>query len=314
LQFVDYPLTHAERLDQFARSAALLTVDETHVDAITSIYGAQHFAYVGFSPHAAIGEPAPRAKDAAAFAAQRPISILFAGTFYRDGETPWQSLDAPVRKVFDDALDIAASSEFIPALEAFDQAMAASGLDPADKRFTDLRKGARLVHEQMRRRRRFLLLKGAAKIGLPMHVFGSGYERQLYRFKNVSFGGSASYTEILHLMQQSRLVLNANANFGAGSHERPLSALLAGAAAVSDHSTFYERAFRDGEEICLFKWQDLDAGLAKIAALADSPEAAWGMARAGQRRVLAEHRWSNRIDNILGAAAAAREQAMAIVA
>jgi spore maturation protein CgeB len=107
-------------------------------------------------------------------------------------------------------------------------------------------------------------------------------------------------------MGAARVVLNINANFGDGSHERPLTAMLAGAAVASDHSVWWDENFVEDREILFYRWRDLDAGLARLGALADDPEASWRMAVAGQRRVMAEHRFANRVDTVLAAAQAAR--------
>jgi spore maturation protein CgeB len=102
--------------------------------------------------------------------------------------------------------------------------------------------------------------------------------------------------------------LNTNANFGAGSHERPLTAMLAGAVAVSDFSTFYSNNFREGEEIVLYRWMALEEGMHRVGALLEQPDAAHAIAAAGQARVSAQHRWDNRVDAIIAAAAAARDR------
>ena len=64
IQFVDYPFTHMQRLDGCTRAAAILVIDESHAEAIASVYGPDHFAHLGFCPHAAIGQAAPREGDA----------------------------------------------------------------------------------------------------------------------------------------------------------------------------------------------------------------------------------------------------------
>jgi hypothetical protein len=107
-------------------------------------------------------------------------------------------------------------------------------------------------------------------------------------------------------MKRARVVLSINANFGAGSHERPLSALLAGAAAATDHSSFYQQAFALDRELAIFRWMSLPDDLQRVGALAEDPAAAFALARAGHARVLAAHRWTHRLDAILAAADAGR--------
>jgi spore maturation protein CgeB len=307
IQYLDYPLTHALRLDRTPRSVAILVVDESHIDAIEATYGAEHFAFVGFSPHAAMSEAAPP-EPPAQFAA-RPIPVLFSGTHYKPGAPTWTTFEPKLRKLFDQAFDLALSREWMPAMDVLRSVLTAQGLNPEAANLRDVRRAATFLHEQVRSHRRFQLLKATAKAGLPLHVYGKGYERDLYRFKNVIFGGEAEFREILGLMRCARMVLNVNANFGAGSHERPLSAMLAGAVAASDHSRFYEERFREAEEIVLYRWMSLDDDMARLTRLAADPHDAHAIARAGQARAVADHRWDNRVDTILAAAQAVRTRA-----
>ena len=303
LQHVDYPLSHLERLERTAEDTAILTVDTTHVHAIISTFGPTRFAHVAFCPHAAVGQPAQADLDAFA---QRPVPLLFAGSYYGPDVPAWRGGDAAVAAIFDAALEIALDAEFVPALDAVDQALRAHGLDPADPNLERLRKLATAVHEQVRCVRRLAFLDAVGAAGLPLHLAGSGYEGRFDHYPTFNPMGEASLPEVAQLMSVARVVVNINANFGAGSHERPLTAMLAGAAVASDHSAWWADRFVEDEEILLYRWKDIDGGLARLAALVDDPEAAWRMAVAGQRRVTAEHRFDHRADEVLAAAQATR--------
>src|SRR6201999_2531804 len=135
----------------------------------------------------------------------------------------------------------------------------------------------------------------------PLHIVGSDWESQLHRFKNATYEGPVEMTRMAELMAQSRVVLNTNGNFGAGSHERPFSASLAGAATFSDLSRYYAEVFRPGENIELFQWRDLDVGMAALAALAADPERCFAYGRSAKAETLAHHTWDRRIDLIFAA-------------
>lgn len=301
VQYVDYPLSHYARLGPTSPATALLVVDPSHAEAVRSVYGEARFRSVAFSPHGAIGEPHPREPDAGAFLAARPIPILFPGSFYRPGPPMWAQLDPPTRRVFELAVDIALSTEFIPALEAFDQALEQRGGHLRGTARSDMRINAFAVHEHVRRHRRFEMLKALARAGLPVQVAGAGYAKDLYRFKNVTHLGEHSLGGVVELMRRSRVVLNVNANFGRGSHERPLSAMTAGAVAATDASTFYDEAFA-ADELVQLRWSRLDEDLQALGRLLDDGEALFRMAGRGQARATAEHRWDQRVDAILAAA------------
>ena len=305
VHFVDYPLSHQERLRDTVPETALLTVDPTHVDAVRSTFGNDHVAHLAFCPHAGVGEPVALDADPEAFAAQRPIPILFPASFYPLEAPMWAEEGPGIRRVFDSALDIALGAEFIPALDAVDQVLREMGEDPADPRYALLRRYSCMVHEHVRKVRRGLLLEAAGKAGLPVFCAGFGYDAWIEKYPSLRLAPAMSLTDVAEFMGRARVVLNANANFGRGSHERPLTAMLAGAAVASDHGAWWAEQFVEDEDMLLYRWRDLDAGVARLA-LVNDPEAAWRMGRNAQAKAAASHRFDNRVDTVLTAAAAAQ--------
>lgn len=305
LHHVDYPLSHLEQLEATPADTAILTVDPTHVDAVCSTLGADRFAHVAFCPHAAVGEPAALDADPDAYAAERPLPILFAGSFYGEQAAPWTEEGAGIRTVFDRALEIALGGEFTPALEALDQALRSFGEDPADPRYARLRLYATWVHEQVRRTRRLALLDAAGRAGLPVFCIGSGYEGWIERHESFRLGPPMGLTDAVALMRRARVVLNVNANFGFGSHERPLNAMLAGTAVATDGGWWRARFIED-EDFLSYRWTDLDDGVARLGALAEDAGAAWRLGASAQGKVVAAHRFDHRVDAVIEAAKAVR--------
>ena len=302
IQYVDHPLAHTDKLDGTTGDAGLLFVDATHAEAVERAYGPDRFAHLGFCPHAAIGEARAPDPDPQAFLERRPIPILFSGSIFDPGPRPWAAFDDVVRRIHDAAFDIAMGEEWTPAHDAFAMAMRGFGLDPADLRWRLLHKGAGLVHQHVRMHRRLMVLKAAARLGLPIHACGRGYEPWLETFGAITHLGSLDVAESIAAMARSRVLLNVNANFGGGSHERVFTAMKAGAAVASDASTYYRSQFQPGAEIVFYRWGQLDSDLERIGALAENPEAGFALARAGQAEALMHHAWNHRVPVILDAA------------
>lgn len=303
---VDYVLSQEPRLKATPRETAMLLIDHSQVDALNSVMGPDRYAHVGFCAHAAVGEAAAEDPDVETFQARRDIPILLSCTLTRPGAPLWADLAPRIRAVFDDAFDLAMARDWMRPLDALDQAMAARGLTAKTLGITQGRLAAAALDVQVRLTRRFAFVRALAKTGLPVHIRGRGWERDLYRFgKAAVFGGEATMAEVAGLMARSRIVLNTNGNFGEGSHERPLSALLAGAAVLTDDSRFYAEAFGPDEGLVRFRWSDLDGAMAALGDLNADPARAHGLARAGQARVRAEHLWDHRVPVILQAARAA---------
>jgi hypothetical protein len=308
----DYIFSQAARLNGTPRETAVLLVDPTQVDAVRSIAGADRFACLDFFPHPAVGDPAPDDATPAGFLERRPINVLWSGGFQKP-ETLWAGVEGPARHVFQDAFDLALSVEWMPPHQALDTVLASRGLDLHAPEHRAIREAASVIDVEVRKTRRFEFLKAVAKTGVPLHICGHGWESQLYRFKNATFEGPVEMTRMIELMRQSRVVLNTNGNFGAGSHERPFSASLAGAATFSDFSRYYAQVFEPGGNIELFRWKDLPAGMAALTALAGDADRCFDYARSAKALTLAGHTWDQRIDLILKAADAVRgSQAMTL--
>jgi len=313
VQYVDHPFTHMARLTKSPRSAIVLTIDQSHADHVTSVFGQDRFAYVGFNPHAAIGKAAPLQANANAYAEARPISMLFTGTYYRLTKPLWDGLNASLKQIFSDAADLALSRDWMPAHDALLEILAAKGIGADHQEARKLLPYSFMVHEWVRRTRRFQFLKTAAKAKLPLTAFGNGYEKDLYHFKNMDYRGPASFKEIIQHMQKSRIVLNVNANFGTGSHERPLCAMMAGAVCASEWSSFYDQNFNIGDtsgEMTCFRWSTLRDDLERIAHLSENPQALFDMARAGQAKAKENHTWTSRVRTVIAAVDKARASSL----
>lgn len=309
IQYIDSPLHpgHWERLAATPTDTALLFHDRNHVAAVQSIFGPNRFAYVGFNPHAGMGPLRRLPQTAAEYAAQRPIAIFFPATQTTCERQPWEDFSAPAREILDETTDLVVHQPTLSANEALAAVLAAYGFDPREKTYRDIRPLAHYVEDWVRRQRRLAFLQALEKAKFPVTVCGKGFTDLPASF---DYRGPVDFPQALALMGQTRMVLNASAIYGQGSHERPLCAMLAGAAAASDYSSFFAEEFRDGQEIVLFRWTHLDEDLEKIRRVIENPQALLAMAQAGQCKTAERHLWINRIETILHAArmaAAARK-------
>jgi hypothetical protein len=303
LWHVDYLLGQFARLEQTPAETRLMAVDPTQADGVRAAYGDGRHPHMRFFPHPAVGDAAPDQSDVDAFMAARPISLLWSGSFQKP-DRDWGHLAADLQRVLRDAVDIALAEEWVAPHVAADRALRAHGVDPTRPEQRWKLKVAGYVQEAVRSTRRFEFLKAVAKTGLPIHICGEGWQPHLYRFKNATYEGSVDMARMVELMRASRIVLNTNVNFGAGSHERVFSASLAGAAVFTDHSRYYDEAFAAGE-IATYRWMDLSGAMSELTALAADPRRAFEMGRAAKARTVDRHTWEKRLPLLLEAADAA---------
>ena len=296
----DYILASWERLKSTPSSTSLLVVDPTQIDALTAAAGeGRHRAR--FFPHPAVGEPIADEPDVEAFMAARPIPVLWSGGFVQP-QRPWSAASQTTQKVMDSAVELALACEWMPPHAALAQVLRAVGFDVSDPARRHQLASAWLIDTEVRSARRHAFLLALADSGVELHICGDGWAPHLDRFRGATYHGPVEMTRMVELMRQSRVVLNTNGNFGAGSHERPFSASLAGAATFSDFSRYYAAEFQPSENIALFSWLDLPGAMDSLRALSADAERCWRMACSAKQLTLARHTWDRQIPDLLDAA------------
>jgi hypothetical protein len=299
--YVDHPLHHLARLSTPIGKHLAFFLDRTHVQFMTAWAKRGAFAHLGFLPPGAneLPEPPDLSDDAWA---KRDIGVLFTGTYRGAPPMAWREWpESPARTIVEAVAQRMADDARLPVLDAVKQAMAALGGDftPAFlEQAAPLLQPAQAFSEAYHRDR---VLQALGKAGVPIQVWGHGWEPLAERHPSFAYGGVGSFEETLGLLRRARIVLNINNGFVAGGHERVFTAMCGGAAVFSDQTKFYADAFKEGRELETFSWPKLEEAPARLAGLAADDDRAAAIARAGAKRALAEHRWTDRAQKLVKA-------------
>lgn len=301
---VDHPIHLWDRLElKLGRRRAVSFLDRTHVELVRDAFPDGHFGALSFMPPGANTSlppvtPEEDALFAPGWAARRDIPLLFTGTYRGAPQRPWRAAGENfVTKVFDAAADIALAHDTLSLEQAFDKAVAAHDVTLSPKLRTSLISKAQEVYQFVEAQRRHSLLSTLNAAGIPVVVYGKGWQDS--PFAAFDWRGEGSFEETLALLRRTRLVLNSNNNFVAGGHERVFAAQINGAAVISDTSLFYEQAFTPGQDILLYRWTALDAVPEQIRQALADPVGLESVARAGFRRTRAENGWDARARHII---------------
>jgi hypothetical protein len=297
--YVDHPVHHSGRLQSKIGKHVALFLDRSHVQFMSAWPGPR-LSQLGFLPPGANTLPDPLDTSDQAFA-QRDIPLLFTGSYRGPPGRPWRDgPDSDAKTVIDAVADRMAADARLPVLDALRGALRATFKAELTPALLDdivpLLQAPQAFSEAYHRDR---LLQQLGEAGVPLHIYGAGWEPLVERFGSFRYGGVGSFAETLHLLRRTRLVLNINNGFVAGGHERVFTAMSGGAAVFSDDSRYYASAFKSGREILTFPWTKLDQVPDRLtAALADETALA-AVARAGAERALAEHSWSARAADLV---------------
>lgn len=299
--YVDHPVHHYARLETPIRRNLAFFLDRSHLEFVNASPVVGNFAQLGFLPPGANELPAPPDLSDEAFAA-RDIPLLFTGTYRGAPQAYWRGWPEGASKVVAQAVvERMTADARLPLLDALRAALTAMGAELSRELFGQLMVQLHPAQAYAEAYHRDAALNALGRAGLPLHVWGNGWEPLAQRYPSFVYGGVGSFAETLHTLRRARVVLNLNNGFVDGGHERVFTAMCAGAAVFSDANPFYAEAFEDGREIATFAWPNLAEAPDQLAALvADSGRAAT-IARAGALRAQAEHRWSNRADRLVKA-------------
>lgn len=304
--YVDHPVHHLPRVTAKIRRHVQFYLDRTHVQFVTALPAARGLSQLGFLPPGANELPEPVDTSDAAFE-QRDIPLLFTGTYRGAPQPGWSEwAPSPAKELVTDIAARMMADARLPLLDATRSALADRGGDLSGDLFDQL--APLIQHAQLfaEAYHRDALLHALGSAGVPVQIWGTGWEPLAAAYPSFDWRGVGSFEETLSLLRRTRLALNTNNGFVAGGHERVFTAMCAGAAVFSDASKYYAETFKEGREIVTFGWHRLDEVPGQITALlADTPRLA-AIARAGHRRATAEHRWTERAARIVKAVKQAR--------
>lgn len=135
--------------------------------------------------------------------------------------------------------------------------------------------------------------------GIRVTAYGTGWDQCDWSDNPyLDYRGKVLAPEILPLMNDSKIVLNTMTWFKAGAHDRIFNGMLAGAAVVTDDSTYLRREFTDGRELVMFARKELATLPERVCGLFGHMQEAQQMADCGYRAAKEQHTWKSRAEYI----------------
>lgn len=136
--------------------------------------------------------------------------------------------------------------------------------------------------------------------GIRVDVFSESWINAPYKDNPRLFiHKDVAYRDSMDVMRKSRMSLNVFSWHKASMTERIANIMLNGAVCVSDHSSRLDSLFKNDDEIILFDLNDLEVMVRKIEDLLLDDEKRLKIARSGCNNAYANHRWINRVDDLL---------------
>lgn len=237
---VDHPYWYHDILVRTPSTGIILCIDRNHMNYVNRFY--PHIPSNGFLPHggtAACSNPRP--------VSVRKIDVLYAGSLYTDYITSqrpdFTAWDFPAEQICEQTIQELLSRPERTIESTLEKQLRLAGVILPDEKLREFISSCVYIERTVSSHYREQIVGSVAKAGISLTLYGNGWDRcDWIGLPNVHYGGRIAPDEILHKMEDSKLVLNTMPWFKDGSHERVFNAMLSGAVAVSESSPYLEEA------------------------------------------------------------------------
>ncbi len=243
---------------------------------------------IHFSP----GGDAPDLPRQALFDKERPLDLVFLGTFRKESkhftepgsDTLYRYLLEHPSETFEEAF-AHALPEMIPA-------------DPLQ--FAGLLARYRNVFDCITNHFRTQTVETILSSGLSLHVYGDSWDEYDGPGKELLIRHPAvSPEDSLSVLQSAKLSLNIMTWHKDGRTERVIHSMLSGAVCVSDETAYLRAHYVDGQELILFRLSEIKQLPGRIRELLQNDMARKDMAVKAYDHALRTETWEDRADDIL---------------
>lgn len=278
------------------RNHYVCLLDKTHQEALKICYPKTNFAGSMLLP---LGGSS-NGNEEAIFSNDRPLDVVYSASIYHGGDfkPAWMEDDTSpfIVAILIDVVDYMLANP-VSMLDAFKVVLEDRGLY-----------GPEYIHKftpymfslffYVKHRRRYNAVELLAKEGIAVDVYGSGWEWVPFADK-LRLHGEVDYEEVLDAFTKTKVVFQDQAEFNNGGHDRVFTAMLNGAAVVSEYSTYLEKKFDVNKDIFLFDWKNTGSQLQIIKELISNESLRLSTAISAYGKASSQHRWVNRAASIM---------------
>lgn len=294
---MDHPFHYEKPLRGAPETSIVLCVDRNHVKYIRKYF--KHIRQTDFLPHAGV-ELGSKHKPLR----ERGIDVLYAGALPIYTVAKMIPDLSSIREVDGEEMAREVLAELVrnptrTTEEVITEYLKDRRNDISDDRIHELIVQMRFLDSYATSFFREQAVRILVENGIRVTTYGTGWNQcEWSENPYLDYRGKVLAPQILPLMKDSKLVLNTMTWFKAGAHDRIFNGMLAGAAVVTDDSSYMRSEFRDGEELVMFPLKELGTLPERVFALFGNLGATQQMADCGYRAAKEHHTWKNRAQYI----------------
>ena len=252
---VDHPVQHRNAMTEHGDNYYVICIDKNHREYIKKYYPKIKEAY--FVPLGGINFGDIGETDNENGFYNREIDFLFTGTYLPLSLIEKKISEYPqsVKKLIFSHIDYMLDHRNITEEDGLIHILSDIGINPQEVDMQSYIFATRLTEEFVKTYLREEMIRYLIDAGLNLRIYGNGWDRFDADMKNTVCYPGVAYDDMKNLYLNSKVILNHSSHFKQGMHDRIPSAMLAGAAVLTDNNLYIDEVFKEGlskGELCTY--------------------------------------------------------------
>lgn len=230
----------------------------------------------------------------------RKYDVIFTGSIrdYEDIDTQIYNLDDSLQDMWDIVLGYICEDTSLTIERAIRKCMSDYSLRLTDEHVHQIILLFKKMDSVIRAMHRQRVITAIADGGIKIDVFGDGWDflkNKLIHPENLCIHECVSYEESVNIAAQAKISVNVMPWFKTGFHDRIATAMLNGCVSVTDSSSYIDDNYADGENIVIYKLDNLSELAGNIRTLLENKNnITYRLAMAGKKKAVQADTWHER--------------------
>lgn len=230
----------------------------------------------------------------------RKYDVIFTGSIrdYEDIDTQIYNLDDSLQDMWDIVLGYICEDTSLTIERAIRKCMSDYSLRLTDEHVHQIILFFKKMDSVIRAMHRQRVITAIADGGIKIDVFGDGWDflkNKLIHPENLCIHECVSYEESVNIAAQAKISVNVMPWFKTGFHDRIATAMLNGCVSVTDSSSYIDDNYTDGENIVIYKLDNLSELAGNIRTLLENKNnITYRLAMAGKKKAVQADTWHER--------------------
>lgn len=230
----------------------------------------------------------------------RKYDVIFTGSIrdYEDIDTQIYNLDDSLQDMWDIVLGYICEDTSLTIERAIRKCMSDYSLRLTDEHVHQIILLFKKMDSVIRAMHRQRVITAIADGGIKIDVFGDGWDflkNKLIHPENLCIHECVSYEELVNIAAQAKISVNVMPWFKTGFHDRIATAMLNGCVSVTDSSSYIDDNYTDGENIVIYKLDNLSELAGNIRTLLENKDnITYKLAMAGKKKAVQADTWHER--------------------